>query len=873
MSKKLLSAVARHVRPFALLAALSLSATAATPQPDAAASPEASDGAVAPDLAASSGAPTSASDVSVPGTDSDGDLIPDVLDPRPLIADVPVYWSVQSFSLSRPSEAGSSPSGQAANGPSGDGRTVFGQSWSSASSLLIAQVTTNPPSPLAMSGLTVMPLTSRKPVRELGVHPFAHLAVFGNDTIRLGALERARVSAFLRGWSADGAYTPIQLTFTVRFLNFARQNWEMEHLEVPVSLGGKTWTMAKVVQKKPGDNGLCLFVGNKVVKQDFVAEIDSSSAKAFLSRLASADATPAFDFAAASGLDPEVPSDNPPQSGVYSLSAAFQSILHKTCLIHIEGPEGLSWTWRVATKDRSLGSHVTFGRLAEDIKAISEQVYGAPLFVFDGAYPISIAGWDNGFWDLYWKVSRKGSDIDPAKLLSSRLNDDLVLHLSSAPPTSLPPASSTPILSHLRGVLYYHADRDDLARECFFAAGREGAPQGYSWCGHSVARMQDSASNGDGPSGDGRTEFGQNKAEAARLYKLSADAGYAPGLAWYGRTKMQNAEGGMQSPSGDGRTAFGQNKDSQEAADAFRKAADQGLAEGRFLYGLLLRNGVGVKANKAEAMKLLEKAAWQGCVPAMAAYGDGLLESGSPEGRDWIELAAKDGDGKAAARLARLLRDGELGATADPVAAAKWLQIAADAGDATSLVSLGEALRAGAGVRRNPKKAAEYFRRASEAGDVDGKTWYALCLLEGNGVRRDVPKALDLLSQAADAGNANAKFFHGVCLFGGYGGTEPDKAAAMVRFLSAAAEQPAANVFLGVGYLNGLGLKKDEKKAFECFKAAADRDLPAGILWLAHCHANGIGVKKDLEEARKWARKAASLGIPAGRQMLLSIQE
>ena len=838
------------MRLFALLAALYLFPYLATAQdPVAQTSPQ--------------GDPASEA-VSIPETvpevDSDGDLIPDALDPRPLIANVPVYWSVQSFTLSRSPIDFSE--GVAQRGLSGDGRTEFGQSpWSTSPSLLIAQVTTNPPAPLATSKLTVLPLTARKPVRELGVHPFAPLAIFGNDTIRLGALERARVAAFLRGWIADGAYAPVQLAFTVRFLNLDTKRWDMRNLEVPVTLGGKIWTMARVVPKNPGDNGLSLFVGNKVVKQDFVAEIDSSSAKAFLSRLASADSTPAFDFAAASGLDPEVTSDDPPQAGGYSLSAAFQSILLKTRLIRVEGPEGLSWTWRVATKDRSLGSPVTFGQLAEDINAVSEQVYGAPLFVFDGAYPISIAGWDNGFWDLYWKVSRNGGDIDPAKLLSSRLNDDLVLHLSSAPPSSLPPASATPILSHLRGVLYYHAGRDDLARECFFAAGREGAPQGYSWCGHSVARAHGSASNGDGPSGDGRTEFGQagqNKAEAARLYKLSADAGYAPGLAWYGRA-LADGEGVVA------------NKNA--AAAAFKKAADQGLAEGRFLYGLLLRNGVGVKANRAEAMKLLEKAAWQGCVPAMSAYGDGLLESGSLEGRDWIELAAKDGDGKAAARLARLLRAGELGTTADPVAAAKWLQRAADAGDAASLVSLGEALRAGAGVRRNPKKAAEYFRRASEAGDIDGKTWYALCLLEGNGVRRDVPRALDLLSQAADAGNANAKFFHGVCLFGGYGGTEPDKAAAMVRFLSAAAEQPAANVFLGVGYLNGLGLKKDEKKAFECFKAAADRDLPAGILWLAHCYANGIGVKKDLEEARQWARKAANLGIPAGRQMLLSIQE
>ena len=796
--------------------------------------------------------------MTMPEVDSDGDLIPDTVDPCPLIANIPVYWSVQKFTLSRAAV-------QNAEGgmrSTGDGRTEFGQSWATTPSLVIAQVTTNPPAPSGVGRSpngqpwTVMPLTSRKSAVALKTHPFAPLAVYGNDVIRLGALERARIAAFLRGWSADGASAPIQLTFTVRFLNLDTKKWEMGHLEVPVALGGKIWSMARVVPKKPGDNGLSLLVGDKVGKQDFVAEIEAPAVAAFLSRLLSSDFSPAFDFAGALGLDPAASSDNPPEPGVYSLSAAFQSIFLKTRQMRIEGPDGLIWTWRVAMNDRRLGTPVTFGQVVADINAISEQVYGAPLFAFDGTYPISIAGWDNGFWDLYWKVSRKGRDFKPSELLSSRFTADIALALSATSPSSLPAGGATPIVKHLQGVLFYHAGMMEQAIECFTAAGQEGAPQGYSWCGRCKMSMPDEVQNGS--SGDDRTVFGQNQAEACRLYKLAADAGYAPGLAWYGRA-LADGEG------------VAVNKEA--AVSALKKAADQGLAEGRFLYGLFLRNGVGVKPNKAEAMKLLEKAAWQGCTPAMASYGDGLLESGLLEGLDWIELAAKAGDDKAAARFARFLRDGEFGTVPDPAEAAKWLQIAAEAGDAPSLVSLGEALRAGAGVRRNPKKAAEYFRRAAEAGDSEGQTWYALCLLEGNGVRRDVPKALDLLARAADAGNASAKFFHGVCLFGGYGGIEPDKPAAMVRFKSAAANQPAANVFLGVGYLNGLGLAKNEKKAVECFKAAADRDLPAGILWLAHCYANGIGVKKDLEEARKWARKAADLGVPAGRQMLLSIQE
>ena len=827
MSKKLLSAIARHICSIALCVALSPFAAAATP-PDVAA-PASVSGGESPETDTEIESPETDSEVESPETDSDGDLLPDIRDPQPLVANVPVYWSVQKFTLSRP----------VANPPANG---IADTSWSSAPTLDIAAVLH---APTATSTLTSMPLPTRRPVVNLKVHPFAPLAVFGVDAIRFGVLERARVAAFLRGWRADGADSPVTLTFTVHFANLASEQWEFPHLEVPVTLDGRRWCKARVVPQKPQDHGFALPVGDKMVKQDFVAELDAGSAAAFLSRLSTSQATPSFDFTQATWGDPE--STTPPQLGEYSLTSAYKSILHRTRQVRIEGPDGLVWTWRVASVDLSSGAAVTFGQWVAGINDISRNVYGAPLFAFDGTYPISVAGWDNGCWDLYWAASRKGREIDLETIESQRLNADMVVALSTTPPAKLPPEGSTPVLLHLRGIWQHHNGFENEAVESFYEAGRNGAPQGYSWYGHSKALIPDDPNSP-----------GANKKEALNSYKLAAADNYAPGLAWHGRALVH----------GEGIAA---NKEAGVAE--LKKAADQGFAEGRLLYAMFLMKGVGVKANPNEALVLLTQAAWQGNRPAMAALGDFLLESGSLEGRDWIELAANNGDDKAAARLARFFRVGELGTAVDSEAAAKWLQRAADAGDATSLVYLGEALRSGSGVRRNPKKAAEYFRRAADAGSGEGMTWYALCLLEGNGVRRDVPKALDLLSRAADAGNANAKFFHGVCLFGGYGGTEPDKPAAMLRFRDAAAEQPAASVFLGVGYLNGLGLKKDEKKAVECFKAAADRDFPAGILWLAHCHANGIGVEKNLEEARKWARKAANLGIPAGRQMLLSIQE
>lgn len=760
--------------------------------------------------------------------DSDGDLIPDARDPIPLVANVPVYWSVQKFALSRP---------QVADPPD--------TSWANAPALDIAAVL---PAPKAPTSLTAMPLAARKAAGPLTGHPFARLALFGSDALRFGDLSRARTAAFLRGWRLADSRQPITLAFTVHFVNLDSRNWTFNGLEVPVVLDGRVWTSARAKAKDPNADGEGVFLpaDGQVRALEFTADVEASQAETFLTRLAKSESSPVFDFSHATGLDPAVSAESP-DPNAYSLTAAFGSILATTRQIRIEGPDGRIWNWRVAPVDLASGEPVTMRLWTAGMNSLSEQAYRAPLFAFDGDYPISVTGWDNGCWDLYWAARRKNRALDISRLLETRLDADITLELGHQPPERLPVEGASPIVAHLRGVWFWNNGMADLAFENFATAGRDGVPQGYSWYGRG-RELQPA---------DPETP-GANLADAARFYKLAADKNYAPGLAWHGRALLRG-EGGSQ--------------DKTSAAAALRKAAEQGFAEGRVLYALCLERGLGVKANPNEAKNLLLQAAWQENRAAQSSLGTMLLDSKSLEGRDWLELAADAGDEKAAARLARLLRDGEMGIPADADAAASWLQIAADRGDAPSLVALGEAYRAGAGVGKNMKKAATCFRRAAEAGNNDGRTWYAICLLEGTGVRRNIPAALDLLAAAAEGGHTGAQYFLGACLFGGFGGTEPNQAEAMRYFQAAARQQPAANVFLGVGYLNGTGVAKNEKKAFECFKAAADKDLPAGILWVAHCHANGIGVKKDLEEARKWAKKAIELGIPAGRQMLLSIQE
>ena len=271
--------------------------------------------------------------------------------------------------------------------------------------------------------------------------------------------------------------------------------------------------------------------------------------------------------------------------------------------------------------------------------------------------------------------------------------------------------------------------------------------------------------------------------------------------------------------------------------------------------------------------KSLADAVWHGGAEIWSRYGMQLLESGSHEGIDWLELAASRGSVPAYARLAKIYLNGEFDRVKDGKTAVAFLQKAADGGDVPSMVTLAEKYRAGEYLRKNDKLAAKYFAMAAEAGNLEGQTWYALSLLEGAGVRKDTEAGMAWLRHAADAGYDNAQYLLAVFLFCGYDGVEKNQGEAFALFASAAKTQIPAKVFLGYCYLNGLGTVKDEKRAVACFREAADVNVVAGYIWLAYCYANGLGIEKNVETARNWARKAIDAGSPVGRKMLLMIQE
>lgn len=150
-----------------------------------------------------------------------------------------------------------------------------------------------------------------------------------------------------------------------------------------------------------------------------------------------------------------------------------------------------------------------------------------------------------------------------------------------------------------------------------------------------------------------------NLMTAMRLLREAAETGYAPAQARLGYILDQSEE-------------------DTEAVAWFRKAADQGNAEGAYRLGKMYTKGEGVERDPVEAGKWMLLAAENGYLLAMRAMGYAFEKADMGVSKDldksveWFTRAAESGDSVAMKRIAQAYRKGGLGLTPDTVKATLW---------------------------------------------------------------------------------------------------------------------------------------------------------------------------------------------------------
>jgi TPR repeat protein len=161
----------------------------------------------------------------------------------------------------------------------------------------------------------------------------------------------------------------------------------------------------------------------------------------------------------------------------------------------------------------------------------------------------------------------------------------------------------------------------------------------------------------------------------------------------------------------------------------FSRLAQHGDAEAQEVVGDAYRYGLGVRRDKAEAVRWLIKSADQGYKSAQSALGLMFffdVERGEENTQrdsqemelffNWFSKLADRGDAEAQ-RIVGCAYEGGFGVGQDAAEAAKWFVRAADQGNAKAQVKIGEMYMDGVGVAKNEKEAIRWFSIAADQGD------------------------------------------------------------------------------------------------------------------------------------------------------------
>ena len=244
-----------------------------------------------------------------------------------------------------------------------------------------------------------------------------------------------------------------------------------------------------------------------------------------------------------------------------------------------------------------------------------------------------------------------------------------------------------------------------------------------------------------------------------------------------------------------------------------------------------------------------------GDFPNHEAYRDYLRENAS-KAEDWFWKALRGGVFFAAYNLRKLYEEGDedlipprpekvaevwkAGAEAGlppcqevygqrlleggGTAGLKWLEQAAEGGEAYSWYLLGRAYEFSKGVEHDPARAVAYYERGVARGSVSCMVMLAQDLYLGAGVERDYGRAYQLFAQAyqspAGVGNWVLEYL-GHCFFGGLG-TQQNYDLAR-QFLERV-EKPQTQTYyeLGCIYGQGLGVEADIPRAVALLQKAGD---------------------------------------------------
>lgn len=308
----------------------------------------------------------------------------------------------------------------------------------------------------------------------------------------------------------------------------------------------------------------------------------------------------------------------------------------------------------------------------------------------------------------------------------------------------------------------------------------------------------------------------------------------------------------------------------QEAAELFRKSAEQGNVKSQTELGICYRDGQGVEQNYEKAIEWFNRAEKQGYSEAqnclglcyMKGYG---VEQDSEKAIEWFKKAVEQGNANAQYNLGCCLKD-----TYDYKAIFKLWRDAAKQENPSAVNILGYCYD-GIEIAEDKAEAFSWWKKAAEEGYTEAQFVIGRFYSDGIGVNKDEKEAFAWWKKAADQDYDFAQICVGRCYYYGTGTTKDDEKSMFYYgkiksntqsyiwlYKDSQEDNTAALICLG-----NLKYNSDEKKytAVRYYKKAAELGNSVAMYKLGECYYNGKGgVDQDYKEAVEWYKKAAELG-------------
>jgi hypothetical protein len=251
--------------------------------------------------------------------------------------------------------------------------------------------------------------------------------------------------------------------------------------------------------------------------------------------------------------------------------------------------------------------------------------------------------------------------------------------------------------------------------------------------------------------------------------------------------------------------------DDAEAANWYRKVADQGNAVAQFQLGNMYDSGKGVEGDHVAALRWWRKAAEQRNRPEetrRTEAAEGIYEEASL----YLGFSYYDGQG----------------VPQDYAEAMKWLRKSTPSEFGIAELLLGECYFYGRGVQQDYAEALRWYCSAADRGESTEASFnLGLMYAEGNGVPQDFTEAARWYRKAAEEGNAAAQYSLGIAYYHGQGLAQDYVGA--LKWCGKAAQQghATAQYYLGLAYYNGKGVSQDYVEAYKWMDLAASASTEA----------------------------------------------